>query len=320
MWQKYIFIPIFFFLISGLAWWSGRSHLLGSRWFLRPEDADRYAHLVSQLGHPSKGPHSHDSHDSHESNNGERPLDRHPLSDGPAENQETIEAQRLELLEMLDEMAVQQHAHHSKYGRFTRILSQGRLSKYEIRVVEATSNHFQISAFSESQQDGSVSDKITVNQDFQVQSNFPLPSPRIEYLGKMAIARLSLLRNDPSRVGTLSEQTIFKGYLKFSVEGDPKEGGLSIIARGVMPPVQGLRINFPQQSPQQELSGQEDHNLAENAHLGGSQWNSVIRTSGQFGQDSSQQNHPIYSVPLVHNAVDKLVIEPISEEGAEFKN
>lgn len=154
---------------------------------------------------------------------------------------------RRELMETLDRIVAYEHYYHSVNGHFTKLLNRIGVSVpssvseiYEVRVSEATSDRLIVTAFSESK--SQIVDLVTVNQDFQVHANFPLPPPRPAYIKNQAIKYMRVAKNRPEGQ-ILSEQGIYKEYFQFSMKSDSRRGK-SIFAVGIRPPVIGVQLEL----------------------------------------------------------------------------
>lgn len=152
-----------------------------------------------------------------------------------------------ELVEVLDRIVVYQHYYHSVYGRFTKLLNKIgfiipiRLSElYDIRIEKASADQLLIIAVSEG--NGAKPDLISIDQDYQVHSNFTLPLPHPEFLKERAVKHLRLLRNVP-KGQTVAEEGVFKGYFNYSIKTDSKSEKV-ISALGIRSPVLGVRLEL----------------------------------------------------------------------------
>lgn len=152
-----------------------------------------------------------------------------------------------DLLEFLDRLVSYELYYRSLYGRFTKMVSRvgmsipQRISKdYEIQVIEATNDRLLIRAFSEA--DHGVVEQVSINQNYEVEANFSLPAPRIEYLRVHAMKHLRQLRSSlPGQ--SLEELGIFKGYFKYEVRKDSENRKVAF-AIGLRPPVAGAQLEF----------------------------------------------------------------------------
>ncbi len=154
-------------------------------------------------------------------------------------------AKRIELLELVDRIVAYEHYYHSVYGHFTQLLPRLgiKIPKaiaeiYEVRIAEASADRFLLTAFSEVK--GRAVDRFSVDQDYVVNSTFPLPVPRPEYLRVHAGKHLRTLQETPA--GRLVEESgLFKGYFRYEVrDGNP--GQRTAFAVGIRPPVLGLQL------------------------------------------------------------------------------
>jgi hypothetical protein len=223
---KYSFIPVITCLLGALAWWS------------------------LQVG--------------------VYPLD--PALIGPQSKVEnpSLVSHRRELVETLDKVIAYEHYYHSVYGHFTKLVNktgytipQSIMNIYDIRVAEASQDRILVTAISEV--DGKVLDVASIDQDFQVHSNFRLPSPRSTYLKAHAKKHMRMIQT-ASEGHVLEEEGVYKGYFKYSVRGDSKNGKTAF-AVGVKPPVVGVQLEFNDSDSLEEellaLNGEES-----GTHLG----------------------------------------------------
>lgn len=280
MWRKNTFLPIFSCLLAGLAWWSSyQGHSIAE---VQPFSAE------DQLVY------------------------RDPSSEGNETEESTLEKQRLDLLEALDHLAREEHAYHDRKGRYSYVLlhkalpTLGSLAPYyEVRITEASEDRFIVSAFSED--NGRMKDAVTVDQNFNVRANFPIPMPRFEYLGKQVLRNLLRYKDFPSQL-LISEQTLFKGFFKYGVKTDPKVGK-SVVAVGQLPPVEGLKLVLDQD----KLSTGEAR-LQNSTFRSNQKWqnilNPVVLSRKLEGAVSGRQK---VITPAASNAVRKLIIEEIPE-------
>jgi hypothetical protein len=155
---------------------------------------------------------------------------------------------RLELLEVLDRLVAYQHYYRSVYGHYTQRLSrlgyaipEQVAEAYDVRIASASRSRLMITAFSEIQ--GRVRDRITIDQDYQIQANFVVPEPRVEHLRTVALRHLRASREAPSGrpLDSITEDRgLFKGYFRYEL-------GMAI---GVKAPVLGMRIDLEADSPE----------------------------------------------------------------------
>jgi|GEM_PF-4439650 len=152
-----------------------------------------------------------------------------------------------DLFEFLDRLVTYELYYRSLYGRFTKMVSRvgvsipQKISKhYEIQVIEATSDRLLIRAFSEA--DHGVVEQVSINENYEVEANFNLPSPRTEYLRVQAMKQLRQLRS-ALQWQDLEERGVFKGYFKYEVRKDSENRKVAF-AIGLRPPVAGLQLEF----------------------------------------------------------------------------
>jgi hypothetical protein len=165
---------------------------------------------------------------------------------------------RLDLLEALDRVITYEHYYHSVYGHFTQVLNRlgFRISRelgteYELRITEATKDRLGVTAFSEI--DGRVADLVSIDQDYKLHSNFPIPVPRESYLRAKAVQQLRLISGSPAPY-LLEEQTLFKGF--FSFRRDPQHPETAY-ALGTQEPVMGIHLDGAQLAPSIPLPSDE---------------------------------------------------------------
>lgn len=177
-----------------------------------------------------------------------------------SEQGRSVESKR-KVLEVLDQLVTYELYYRSVYGRFTKIVSRLGLSiphdvskSFEINVAEVSDDRLVVTAFSEI--NGRTMDEISIDQDYQVHSNFKIPLPRPDYLRAQAIRHLRFLRNADSKKGG-SERGIFKDYFKYDVRND-SEGHRVAFAVGIRPPVVGLQMEYGASQVVEEMAKAED--------------------------------------------------------------
>lgn len=156
---------------------------------------------------------------------------------------------RRELLESLDRLVSYQHYYRSVYGQFTNVVARTGFAipasvaeVYEIRVLEATSERLLVDAFSEV--DGKVLDHASIDESYNLKSNFKIPQPRPEYLRLQAMKHLRILRESPH--GQFSEEAgVFRGFFKYGVKD---ENDRVVFAVGIRPPVLGIQLEMSPQN------------------------------------------------------------------------
>lgn len=154
---------------------------------------------------------------------------------------------RQALLEDLDRLVTNERYYHSLKGRFTFLLSRlgfsfssRVLGEYDVRVVVATADYLLVSAVSENE--GKILDTVTIDQDYQVHSNFSLPVPRPKFLRAQALKHLRRLRD--TGVGIpLKEWGVYTGYYNYTVKA-ASSSDLYAFAVGVKSPVLGEEIDL----------------------------------------------------------------------------
>lgn len=154
---------------------------------------------------------------------------------------------RLDAIELLDRIVAYEHYYRSVYGHFTKFLSRFGVSIpasvsgwYEIRVVEADGDRLLVTAISEVA--GRTVDQISIDQDYRLRSNFPLPPPRADYLRVLALKQLRLLRDAPD--GRSSAETgAFRDFFRYDVRTDSSSQRVAF-AVGIRPPVLGVQLEL----------------------------------------------------------------------------
>lgn len=216
--HRYFFFVIFTLLLSVMGWWSNS---------LQSRELGR-APAQAQLG--QNGPQSQGLADS---------------GSWLKENRPEQLQERRELLEVLDRVVAYQHYYHSVYGHFTKLLNRigfqipgGVASTYEIRVAEASSDRLLVTALSEV--DGKTMDLVSIDQNYRIHANFPLPAPRPEYLKANAMKHLRQLKEAPAGQ-VIEEQGVFSGYFKYELRRDSEDRRVAF-AVGMRPPVQGVQL------------------------------------------------------------------------------
>jgi hypothetical protein len=164
---------------------------------------------------------------------------------------------RLELLETLDHLVAYEQYYRTVYGHFTKLLgrvgvgvSKQVAELYDIRVEEASPYRLLITAISEV--DGRTVDRVTVDAQYRLTANFPLPTPRPEYLKIQALKHLRTLKENPANS---EEAGIFKGYFRYETRSTGEER--QVLALGIRPPVLGLQLEYgsgDMQKLEQELA------------------------------------------------------------------
>jgi len=251
---------------------------------------------------------------------------------------------RIELVEALDRIVAYQHYYHSVYGHYTKLLNRIGFSisrpltdLYDIRVTEASKDHLSVTAFSED--GGKMLDQVSIDQDFQLHANFPIPTPRAEYLKSQAIKYLRLLKEAPNGQ-MIAEQGVFKGYFEYSTRTD-SSGERSAVAKGILAPVVGFNLEMGQgglrgtpdlESVKRSLTGQQGTrnttSLEEEAYLAqkifhgetgryAESW-SELEEIAHFRFEGKEQSAPILDRKVSSSSQEKaLEIEPIGSNETE---
>lgn len=155
------------------------------------------------------------------------------------------DASRSDLLEVLDRIVIQEKSYRLLNGHFTKVLSgidyvipSSVSNRYEIRVVEATKTRLLVTAFSE--KEGQTADRISIDQSFRLEMNFPFPTPRASYLTLHAYRHLRSMLGSPD--GQLvREQGVFSHYFRYEIRKDSKDRPVAF-AFGLRAPVAGLQL------------------------------------------------------------------------------
>lgn len=183
------------------------------------------------------------------------------LPDEPVSEMVLIQ-RRAELIEAMDRLVAFEHYYRSIYGSFTPLLSRmgfsvppGVSDLYDLRIQEATENRLLVVAMGDGTQ--KLKDRVTLDQGYRLEANFPVPPPRAEYLQRKALKHLRKLAQ--SHVDQkVEEETVFREYFKY---GKPTGENSKWVAVGVKGPVFGLRYELNQEQMDQsnlaEFDGDE---------------------------------------------------------------
>ncbi len=216
MGRRYSFIVVILLLLTGMSWWSAKLNSSAPR--------------ASVAGKNFPG-------------------------------QIALETQRRDLLEAMDRVVSYQHYYRSVYGHFTQLLGRVGFSvprkieeQYDIRVTEASQDRLVLTAISEVE--GQTQDRVSVNQEFRLQANFPIPPPRPEYLRAQALKHLRLLgESTATRVTEL--QSVYRDYFRFEIRTN-SENNRSVSATGIRPPVLGQQLEWGGSTGLRTLAGGKD--------------------------------------------------------------
>jgi hypothetical protein len=148
-----------------------------------------------------------------------------------------------ELLDVLDQIVTQEHSYYRTHGQFTRMISRIGVNipkrveqAYEIRVDEATTESLKVIAVSDlSLGPSQVENRASIDQDYFVRANFPLPTPRADFLRRQTERNLKTMARSRSEP---LEKGIFQGYFRYQKLSDD-----SILAIGVRTPVEGMKLD-----------------------------------------------------------------------------
>jgi len=223
--RQYTFIPAVFCVLAALAYWSNQERTLDLD-LNKVSDNPVSLPLASSSASPSASPST--------SSDQFVPETRH----------------RKELLEALDGLVSYEHYYRSVYGQFTQFIHRIGYplplvirELYEVRVSEATQDRLVITAFSEFR--GRTTDLVTVDHNYEVHANFPIPVPGAEFLRGKAQKHLRALREaasiNPARL--IEEQGVFKGFFKFEIRKN-EQGNWSAFAVGLKQPVVGMQLEI----------------------------------------------------------------------------
>lgn len=220
MLRRYSFLILLTWMLSLLGWWT--QSLKGS--------SEAHRRGVASLQASKTDP--------------EIPIEETPLEASTGKSSVT---HRRELIEALDRLVAYQHYYHSVYGHYTKMLHRigfeipsNVAGTYEIRVAEASVDHLLVTAFSE--EGGRVSDRVSIDQGYRLQANFPVPPPRPEYLRARTQKHLRLLVEAPLGQ-VIEEEGVYRGYFEFGAQTD-SENRRVVFAIGIRPPVLGLQLEM----------------------------------------------------------------------------
>jgi hypothetical protein len=204
-------------------------------------------------------------------------------------------SKRKELIEVLDRIVAYEYYYHSVYGHFTKLLNRVGMSipndladLYDVRVVEATTDHLLITALSEAQ--GKLNEIVSIDQDFLLHSNFDLPEPRAAYLKSQALKHMRLLRDAPSGQ-SVAEQGVFRGYFEYTLKTDSHDRKI-VLAKGVRSPVRNLHLEL------------DDSN------------ENIIGSEGEFGNNplDPMKETPSYALLQVGQKPEHDILTTLEEE------
>ena len=244
MLSKYYFIPAFFSLWIALFWWSGKIH---------PETQGSQTESLTQRASPSQT------------------------------------TARQDLIESMNQIVSFEKYYHSVYGHYTQLLKKigytvpNSLSEiYDIRVAEGAADRLLVSAFSEVH--GKIVDIASMDQDFQLHTNFELPPPRIESLKSYAQKQMRLIKNlSPGQ--RLEEQGVFKGFFTYSVQLSSKNEQ-SVIAKGTKNPVKGVTLELESSLESESLPPNENQSILSGNWDNGVLDHQAFLRTGQVNEDS----------------------------------
>jgi len=162
---------------------------------------------------------------------------------------------RLELLETLDQIVWAEHEYKKINGHFTKLLSRipyaipASVADSIAFSVHESGNRFVISASSE--ENGQVRDQVTIDQNYKLQANFPLPAPRPEYLRSQTFRHMEKIKT----TGRLEHrvESIFQGYFSFGIVDDAQKA--AVVAKGIRSPVLGMTVELPMEMKENRNAG-----------------------------------------------------------------
>lgn len=179
---------------------------------------------------------------------------------------------RRNLLEALDRLVHYERYYRSVYGHYTRLIAnlgcplpEWLVENYDIHVTEAGSDHLVISARSE--EGGRLKDLVSLDQDYVVHANFPLPEPSLAFLRSVALRQLRRVQQSAAGAASaaLQPEGLYASYFRYETREDSQSRPIAV-AIGLKDPVQGLRLEW---SPGAERV--EDQLMASLGGLGGSE-------------------------------------------------
>ncbi|MGZ3699143.1 MAG: hypothetical protein ACXWPM_00945 [Bdellovibrionota bacterium] len=154
---------------------------------------------------------------------------------------------RQDLVEALEKIVSYEHYYRTVYGHFTKILSRTGFMVpeylagiYDIRVAEASADRLLVTAISETE--GKKFDLASMDQLFQLHSNFEIPPPHLEHLRAHAFKRLRELR-DSGGTAVAEEASLHSGYFRYEIQSDSKDQATGR-AIGIRAPVLGLQLEI----------------------------------------------------------------------------
>jgi hypothetical protein len=155
-----------------------------------------------------------------------------------------LEVKRRALVEWLDRLVEHEHYYRQANGRFSQLLARLALpvpaalgDAYQVQITEAGPEQLRIVAFSE--RDADAEDRVTIDQDFDLRANFPLPGPRPGYLRFVALKTLKAMERDPAA----TERTSFRDFFRYEIRRDSQRRVVTS-AVGVRDPIAGERLEL----------------------------------------------------------------------------
>ncbi|HAR41462.1 MAG TPA: hypothetical protein DCS07_02330 [Bdellovibrionales bacterium] len=162
---------------------------------------------------------------------------------------------KIELIEALDQLVSAQHEFKKSHGHFTKLLNRvgyvipATVADSIALNVQESGSRLLITATSEEK--GEVHDQLTIDQDFKLHANFPLPAPRSEYLRNQAFRHMEKIKKSSRLEQRL--QSVFQGYFRFEILDDSQQA--KVLAKGIRPPVSGMLLEIPMELKENKTAG-----------------------------------------------------------------
>lgn len=166
----------------------------------------------------------------------------------------TADEFRVELLMALDLLVRAERALHSEMASYTNSVGRvpdvlGSLAQYyRVEVARATRSELLVIAVGEGRRNlitGGASlagDRIAIDQRFRVRANFPVPQPPRDYLHTLAQSVMNHIFSNQFRIPERAQldlwEGVFRGNFQYEVRS-VSQGGRTLVAVGLNPPVQG---------------------------------------------------------------------------------
>lgn len=144
-------------------------------------------------------------------------------------------------------LRVESSSFTSSLGRVPNVL--GALTHfYRVDIARATRNRLLVVATGEGRRSvlndlaSIVGDRVTIDEEFRVHTNFPLPSPPRDYLHTLARTVMNRIHSSQFQLPERSDldrwEGVFHGYFRYEVR-PVSDGGRTIVALGLSGPVRG---------------------------------------------------------------------------------